>query len=58
MKTVEFKTRLNQSRIVRVEQRLNGCRRIWNMVLEILEENHNQQQISGEGTLRHTFQGS
>lgn len=39
MKTLEFKTRLNQFRLATVEQWLEGCRCIWNMALEILEEN-------------------
>lgn len=39
MKTIEFKTRLNQSRVRSVDEWLEGCRRIWNMGLEILEEN-------------------
>lgn len=39
MKTVEFKTRLNCARQATVEQWLDRCRQIWNMALEILEEN-------------------
>lgn len=39
MKTIEFKTRLNQSRIATAKQWLEGCRRVWNMALGILEEN-------------------
>lgn len=39
MKTIEFKTRLNQFRIATADEWLEGCRRIWNMALGILEEN-------------------